>query len=103
MISGCDGYDSVVIDVHLDSGFFDDVLDHFAARTNHLADHVTWDLVGDETWSKTGKPVSRFLHRGIHDVQNMKPSIPGLIEGLLYDFTRQSADFDVHLQSGDPF
>ena len=92
-----DRHGSAVVDIDLDSAIRDDAADRFAARTDDFPNLVLLDLHREDPWRVGRQRGPWRLERLLHTTQNVQPSGFGLLQSLLHQGRRNTADLDVHL------
>src|SRR5262249_46313820 len=88
---------TIVLDINLDSGLFDDRADHFSTRADDLADLLGPHFKSDDAWRVLCPFRAWRSQRLRHLLQNMQPPFPSLIQGLLHNLPGHSEDLNVHL------
>ena len=94
---------TLVVDVDLDTGLVDDLVDGLAAAADDVADLVGVDGEGHDL----GRPFAQFRTRtgkdGEHLVEDEESALTRLFERLGQDLFVDALDLDVHLDGGDAF
>ena len=90
-----------VVDVDLDAGLVDDLVDRLAAAADDLSDLVGVDLEGDDLGRILGQVRSRSRQNGEHLAEDLQPAVLRLGESLAQDSLVDALDLDVHLDRGD--
>src|SRR5690606_33498923 len=100
-VRGGDVHAAAVIDVHAAAGARDDVLDHLSARPDDVLDELGTDLDGGDP----GRPLADLLaglgERGEHPLEDVQPTLAGLLQGVAHDLRRQYGALVVHLDGRD--
>ena len=94
---------AIILNIDIGSGFFDDLLDVFSARTDHQTDLGRIDLYARDSRSIRRQFFARLAQHGFDLVQDNIPGILGLFEDLLDKIVGQAIDFYVNLDAGNAF
>ena len=92
---------AVVLDIDLGPGFFHDLADHLAARTDHLADLVDRDLHHFDPRRMLAKFRARRRQRLAHLDEDVQAAVFGLSQRDAHDLFSDARDLDIHLQRRD--
>ncbi len=96
----CDLDGPFVVDVDLGARHFDDLADHLAARTDHFADFVRWDLHCFNARCM-GREFASAGQRLVHLAQDVQPAFFRLSQSFFHDFGRDARNLDIHLKRRD--
>ena len=102
-IVGGDEDVAVFVDVDVDAGLVDDLLDDFAAGADDVADLVDLDLDGLDARCVRGEISGRLVDALEHLAEDEGAAALGLLQGGGQDLAGEAVDLDVHLDGGDAF
>ena len=91
---------AVIVDVNFGTGQFHNLADNLAARADHFADFIGWNLQRFDLGRVFAKAL-RGRQRFVHFTQDMQAAIAGLSQSLGHNLGRDACDLDVHLHRGD--
>ena len=101
-VGTADCYVAFLGNVDLHAGLLDDLVDHAALLTNHIADLLRVDADLVNLRSIFANFFSRLrdcrFHAGIHDEESC---LTASCDRTLYDWSGQSVDLDIHLDCSD--
>jgi len=91
------------VDVDVNTGLVDDLLDDFAAGADDVADLVDLDLDGLDARCVRGELSGRLVDALEHLAEDEGAAALGLLQGGGQDLAGEAVDLDVHLDGGDAF
>ena len=100
-VRGGDHDGAVVLDIDADAVLLLQAADHLAAGADELADLLRVDVDGDEARGVHADAGTRRGKHALHDVDDLQPSLAGLLEGALDLCDREPAGLQVQLDAGD--
>ena len=103
LIAGVDGYISFFVNVNLNTGLSDDLIDGFSTFADDNLNLVHINLDGVDFRSSWSQLRTRSWNRRFNQIQNFKAGFLSLSQSFCQDFRCNSFNLDIHLQGGNPF
>lgn len=91
---------AVVVDIDLNSGLFDDLIDRFSSRSDDCSDLVRRNLNRDDSRSVRRQFLSRCRNFLQHLLSDVSSAVVSLLQRSFQDFSGKSMNLDIHLNRG---